>query len=1159
MSVDVQSRQDISKSFEATTRLLNDLDALETNAGDMEKLHNNIDGLIGSLSNTTFDIHADLEQVMESFSKGHVTARVLEEMVRTEHARSLMLTKLTGAMKVQLEEVFTAIEKVADVSEQVLQSSGKEDSRSRSSPTVDIKGLSKQVNRIYGDFSEVMFTVDSLEEMVKAPAVRVVETIGKMQPHIESKLSSPVAHARRLSTVTGPGMPYNFASRAACMPTMGPDTTESGEGDGLVAIQSAVSAATGDGEDMISSASAVGTGELNLAWPNPGIGVSNPIKARSALNTPIRVHALVNMACQTDLVERHNASPVHKASNSSPSKVVGVAYSPEQHMAPLVIRGEKPPPSTKEINRVKRVLAERAEALTLREDTLLQQQIVLDLRAEELRKVAQKVVQHESEAQTGLREVERVVQQRVKAELASLGVPRPEEKETKCIESDTMKIEEKAMGDKDISGLDLDAEFLQRNILAAQTAHVHESMLGSPSMHDEITDGSNELMLQGEGVQRNGSRHASRPVTPELLLRASSLPRSQMSYSPTPDQSKNINILSAYSQNQRQSQNQNHKNGQFADNLSIFSGNGLNDRIASMSPINVPPPQKIMPPDMIVIFPPKTVNKSTTTEDLLMDITSASSLSGGQKKLSTKVLITSRDRSGNFTTKKSKEPLSDMLPSENNSLVMSTSSLVHHSNQRILPHEANLRKDLPTVASKDGFATRTYGHAVPRDIKKELAQSENPLLMLYDEFADVLPDVFHVQLLDAASGKSSLKAAGTFNKLFTAMLPDIHKLDNSTSIVLKELSLCEEMANHIIIVAGSGEIPDEHYNRAYDQMFKKFGEIEVLKLWVEVQLGQYRIIFERVNSMKITMIPSMVRVSQVFEEAYETFVSSSGRAVEAQSRFTALKNRCKRYRIGHVNPDTNGAQMQGRDVNMEQYLRMQDEIEILREALAEAEEEAEDLNLEVFKSMQEGDRTPAALMFFSALHDPVFVSILQQITMQLKALKGFSDGSDHIDFGALRKRLQVCISSLPNVDRFVVRYNSMHKKWCTNRLGLFTSKAQVGGGSDSVNLCPMCSNDPAKFAPPGGYKNRLQQAEIRKNARREQDKLHREEQEAAANRQQFVQLDMYTHRTRSTNLNQQQQRTRLVEGSHTMTDSIMSMGSRSRSEHSLPSVVKIPA
>ena len=151
-------------------------------------------------------------------------------------------------------------------------------------------------------------------------------------------------------------------------------------------------------------------------------------------------------------------------------------------------------------------------------------------------------------------------------------------------------------------------------------------------------------------------------------------------------------------------------------------------------------------------------------------------------------------------------------------------------------------------------------------------------------------------------------------------------------------------------------------------------------------------------------------------------------------------------------------------VSLDDAIALEVEVERLTRELGQAEEEIDDLNLEVFRVMQEADRTPAALLFFSALHDPVLLSVLQQLVLQLTQLKGFADGSAHVDFLEVRKRLQVCLSCAPSIERLVQRYSVLHKKWTANRLGVFTNRGLTGGSGDATNLCPMCNNDPSLFS-----------------------------------------------------------------------------------------------
>ena len=1092
--------------------------------GNVDSMKNNIDGLIGSLSNATFDIHADLTVVMESFAKGHITASMLEDMVRTEHARSLMLRKMTASMKVQLEEVFVMVEKVADSGEACIKHVQQSmDSNKEADSGVNIKELGKQINSIYTDFSDVMQTIDSMDVMVRVPAVKVSETIGKLQSHIETKLAAPGAQARRLSAA----VKYDYAAREQHMPNNKGAPTDSSVGGRSGSLAATIVegdvdttlADTQEDETFPGSAQVVDM----YASPADNIG-SKPSTAGL-----MRVKAVTTQNTQTDLTQDERTlspsrQPVALAAPVSPTAFI-------DNFDTLLIKGSRASGSTKEIDKARKLIQERQAELQIREDKLAEQQSILDSRADELRRVAQKVVQHESEAQRQMKQIHEMVREGVQKELAKLGGGSASA-DSKPVVAEGDVTEASRLTDADPEDT---KSFLEASLRNAQAGHSIADASLSKSVHSDLElqdpahrENLSPLVMEGGGFDalRTKSQNGSRPATPEFKL--DSLKSSSPVYNPSGANSIPGSLVL-----------------QSRTDMGTFGGMGRANIQDSgyMSPVNIPPPEKPKAiPDMIVIFPPKTVNKGTSTDDLIMAGGGFNSavLPGTSQIQHSKILITSRH--GGHSVKK--EPMSDMLLGD--SLTLGTEQ-VSTAEASVDP---NMRADLPTVHAQDGLITRTYRHIPARDIRNEVMQSENPLLLLYHEYKDCLSDVFRGPFLDAASGASQLKVQHTFHKLFSNILPDMRKLDSSSSIVLKELTLCEEMTNSMIVVSGSGEVPDALYHRSLRQMFIKFGEIESLKLWVEIQLGQYRTIFERVNALHIAMIPNMLKASDAFEEAYQVFVSCSGRSVEAHSRFTALKNRCKRYKIGMEN--TNNNQFGGHEgmVNMHAFAQLQEEVQSLRADLAEAEEENEELNLEVFKQMQEGDRTPGALLFFAALHDPVTISVLQQVTLQLKALKGFSDATEHIDFTALRKRLQVCLSCVPNVERFVSRYSALHKKWCTNRLGLFTMKAQVGGSSDAVNLCPMCSNDPSKFAPPGGAMKRRSEAAALKEHRREHG-APTHEQIAAVKHQQQVQMNQFAAKKGGKHKHGTLQM-------DSMTDSMASMGSRSMSEHTLPSVKNIP-
>ena len=406
------------------------------------------------------------------------------------------------------------------------------------------------------------------------------------------------------------------------------------------------------------------------------------------------------------------------------------------------------------------------------------------------------------------------------------------------------------------------------------------------------------------------------------------------------------------------------------------------------------------------------------------------------------------------------------------------------------PSRAKSDKGLPIVSrSAMGLTTRTYKTLPVMDVVKELREAENPLLRLMEVYGEHLPDAHYALLAEAAAGSGLGRSMDSVERMFRAFTEPLSRIDAATHNCLKELHACEDLSSSLIVLAGSGEVSLDVYKRSLSQLFHQIGDVDAVRLWVEIQLVSFRATFERVNALKIGMLADLSQQSRSFKEALESFVSCQSRVVEVAHRLAAIKDRCVRYKIaspelwrsaeGGGSGGCGGAgsglfslggphsqlDAHGSGVSLHDVVEMEAEITRLRSELAEAQAETEEMNLEIFRVMQEGDRTPGALLFFAALHDPVTVSVMQQVVLQLSHLRAFSEGSAHLDFASLRKRLQVCISCMPSIDRFVQRYSALHKKWTANRLGLFTARGLTGGSGDASNLCPMCSNDAKVFAP----------------------------------------------------------------------------------------------
>lgn len=131
-------------------------------------------------------------------------------------------------------------------------------------------------------------------------------------------------------------------------------------------------------------------------------------------------------------------------------------------------------------------------------------------------------------------------------------------------------------------------------------------------------------------------------------------------------------------------------------------------------------------------------------------------------------------------------------------------------------------------------------------------------------------------------------------------------------------------------------------------------------------------------------------------------------------------------------------------------------VEELEEDIRALEEEKEDLELELMEAVKAKDRTPDAILFFALMHDPSYIPNLQQLCLQMKQIKGFLDYSVHMDYVTLRKRLQVCLVLVPNIDKLVEKYGLMYQQWSHFRRNWFAERNLRGGSAESFTTCPLC-------------------------------------------------------------------------------------------------------
>ena len=198
-----------------------------------------------------------------------------------------------------------------------------------------------------------------------------------------------------------------------------------------------------------------------------------------------------------------------------------------------------------------------------------------------------------------------------------------------------------------------------------------------------------------------------------------------------------------------------------------------------------------------------------------------------------------------------------------------------------------------------------------------------------------------------------------------------------------------------------------------------------------------------------------------FEACYDMFLLTQSEAIELNNRVFALKEACEHFKLTKIDfsgrssalllPSLTGGSLaeasqmsssimsqdtrQHLDVNSKQILKQLDE----------AREEIEELRTELFRAEQKSDKTPGALLFFSALYDPAAVSSIHAMIHEMKGLRRVAECEEHVDFTVLRQRILICISNAPPVERLLLKFSRLHSSWTQSRAKMFSIRNQAGG------------------------------------------------------------------------------------------------------------------
>ena len=252
------------------------------------------------------------------------------------------------------------------------------------------------------------------------------------------------------------------------------------------------------------------------------------------------------------------------------------------------------------------------------------------------------------------------------------------------------------------------------------------------------------------------------------------------------------------------------------------------------------------------------------------------------------------------------------------------------------------------------------------------------------------------------------------------------------------------------------------------------------------QVMGYCVMFENIRKT----FPNHITKSRdsLFGSTYRTFLTCQGRCVELGNRLNSIEElilyvgqnilmsslgtqrSTQRSTVSEKNYDSmrDYKEIKGNPLSGSHPVQIDDEV---LEELEEAKEAIEDLEVELFGVMQQKDRTPGALLFFTMLHDPNYLEALQQLILQMNKMKPIASGESHIPFNELRKRLLVCIGQTPLVEKLIFTYSNMHARWTQSRFRVFNARSQAGTDSDTSFTCPLCNHD-ARAVKDGNANNK---------------------------------------------------------------------------------------
>lgn len=316
------------------------------------------------------------------------------------------------------------------------------------------------------------------------------------------------------------------------------------------------------------------------------------------------------------------------------------------------------------------------------------------------------------------------------------------------------------------------------------------------------------------------------------------------------------------------------------------------------------------------------------------------------------------------------------------------------------------------------------------------------------------------------------------------------------------------------------------------RLYSMLGELECAEILNYLRISEYYSFFNNfhINSLQTQSQSSQnniqqISMNQLFSEipdlqlSYDYFIEAQGYIVEVHRRVIELRDKCRKYEVFRLltpladlidhrklrdsystnqfpppsNISINTFENLPNEINFtmmsqsnlnpsSNQIQLEYKIRELENELKLANEECEDLEMELMEVVKEKDKTPNAILFFSIMNQhPDIINNIQQLTLQLNHFRkvvhfkqnpnpSSSSPDDNysmtmMDYPTLRRRLSIILSFSPCLEKLIHNYNNMYKAWATHRKNFFATRKLRGSTADEILSCPLCFQDFDKNSP----------------------------------------------------------------------------------------------